>query len=102
MNDPDNENLVSVYTSSNHAIIAVVKSILDEAGIQYNAKGDNLQSTYAINAFPVEFQVMPENAELAKELLKDVEVSEGSMGYGYEEDEDSEDGSGENESNENN
>lgn len=90
MNKEDNENLVSVYTSTNHAIIAVVKSILDEAGIEYLAKGDNLQSTYAINAFPVEFQVMPDDVEFAKELLKDVEVSNGSMGYGYEEREEDE------------
>jgi Putative prokaryotic signal transducing protein len=90
MNDPDNESLVSVYTSTNHAIIAVVKSILDESGIQYFAKGDNLQNTTALNIFPVEFQVMPDDFEFAKELLKDVEVSDRSIDYGNEEDEEGE------------
>jgi hypothetical protein len=85
MNDPDKEKLVSVYTSSNHAIIAVVKSILDEAGIQYLAKGDNLQNTTALSVFPVEFQVMPADVELANELLQDVEVSESIPGEGFEE-----------------
>ena len=75
-NPQDNENLVTVYTTSNHAIIALVKSILDEAGIQYYAKGDNTQAVYAINAFPVEFQVMPENEAFARELLKDVEAGD--------------------------
>ncbi len=75
-NPQDNENLVTVYTTSNHAIIAVIKSILDEAGIQYLAKGDNTQAVYAMNAFPVEFQVMPENESFARELLKDVEAGD--------------------------
>lgn len=75
-NPQDNENLVTVYTTSNHAIIAVIKSILDEAGIQYYAKGDNTQAVYAINAFPVDFQVMPENEAFARELLKDVEAGD--------------------------
>jgi hypothetical protein len=72
----DNElNLVSVYKSDNPAIIALIKSILDEAGIEYFAKDDSIQGLYPINAFPVDFQVMPENEEFAKELLKDVGVS---------------------------
>jgi len=76
MKDEDSENLVTVYQTSNHAIIAVVKSILDEAGIEYYSKGDNMQNIVAIYAFPVEFQVMPENVEFARELLKDVGESE--------------------------
>jgi hypothetical protein len=89
MSNEKDENLVTVYTSTNNAIIALVKSMLDDAGIQYLAKGDNLQDTFAINAFPVEFQVMPADVDAAKELLKDVDVGDGSMGYGYEEGEDS-------------
>lgn len=75
MNNEDSENLVTVYTTGNHAIIALIKSMLDEAEIEYYAKGDNIQNVYAIDAFPVEFQVMPENEEFARALLKDVEVS---------------------------
>ena len=75
MKNEDNENLVTIYKTSNNALIALVKSILDEAEIKYMAKGDNIQSTYSLDVFPVEFQVMPENAEYARELLKDVDES---------------------------
>ena len=75
MNNEDTETLVTVYTSGNNAICALVKSMLDEAGIDYLAKGDNLQSTYPLNAFPVEFQVFSGDVEFARELLKDVEES---------------------------
>lgn len=68
----DAENLVSVYKSDNPAIIALVKSMLDEAGIEYMAKDDDVASVVPINAFPVDFQVMPENEEMARELLKDI------------------------------
>jgi hypothetical protein len=75
MDNEDSESLVTVYTTGNNAIIALIKSMLDEAEIEYYAKGDNLQNVYSIDAFPVEFQVMPVNEEFARELLKDVEVS---------------------------
>ncbi len=75
MNNEDSESLVTVYTTGNQAIIALIKSMLDEAEIDYFVKGDNIQNVYAIDAFPVEFQVMPENKEFALELLKDVEES---------------------------
>jgi hypothetical protein len=75
MYNEDSENLVTVFSSANHAIIAFVKSMLDEAEIQYLAKDDNFQNVYSYYAFPVEFQVMPENEEYARELLKDVEDS---------------------------
>lgn len=86
MND---EFMVSVFKTDNMAIISVVKSILDEAGIKYMAKGDNMQSVIPINAFPVDFQVMPDDVEYAKELL--AEVDENSDWY----DENSPDDSGE-------
>jgi hypothetical protein len=76
MKKEDSESLVSVYKSDNPAIIALIKSMLDEAGIQYMAKGDDIQGVYPINAFPVDFQVMPDDAEYALALLKDVDSSE--------------------------
>ena len=84
MNKEDSESLVTVYTTGNHAIIALIKSMLDEAEIDYYVKGDNIQNVYAIDAFPVEFQVMPENEAFARELLKDVEATGeiGSSGSG--------------------
>ncbi len=86
MND---EFMVSVFKTGNMAIVAVIKSILDEAGIKYMAKGDNMQGVIPINAFPVEFMVMPEDEVYAKELLS--EVDEESDWY----DENSPDDSGE-------
>lgn len=70
MND---EFMVSVFKTDNMAIIAVIKSILDEAGIKYMAKGENMQGIVPINAFPVDFQVMPGDVEYAKELLAEVD-----------------------------
>jgi hypothetical protein len=87
MND---EFMVSVFKTDNIAIIAVIKSILDEAGIKYMAKGDTMQGVYPINIFPVEFMVMPEDEAYAKELLS--EIDEESDWY----DENSPDDSGEN------
>ncbi|MEO8514635.1 MAG: DUF2007 domain-containing protein [Ignavibacteria bacterium] len=72
MNNEDSETLVTVYSISNHAIIALIKSMLDDAEIQYLAKGDNFQNVYSYFAFPVEFQVMAEDEAYAKELLKDI------------------------------
>jgi len=83
------EYLVSVFKTDNMAIIAVVKSILDEAGIKYMAKNENMQSVVPINVFPVDFQVMPNDVDYAKELLS--EVDENSDWYN----EDSPDDSGE-------
>lgn len=72
MSKEDSENLVSVYKTDNPAIIALVKSMLDEGNIQYMAKGDDMAGVYPINAFPVDFQVMPADAEFARTLLKDI------------------------------
>jgi hypothetical protein len=72
MSKEDSENLVSIYKTDNPAIIALVKSMLDEAQIEYMAKDDDVAGVYPINAFPVDFMVMPDNAEFARELLKDI------------------------------
>lgn len=72
MSNLDAENLVSVYKSDNPAIVALVKSILDEANIQYMAKDDDVANIIPTNVFPVDFQVLPENVEYARELLKDI------------------------------
>ncbi len=85
----NDEYMVSVFKTSNMAIVAVIKSILDEAGIRYMAKGDNMQGVIPIGAFPVEFMVMPEDEAYAKELLS--EIDEESDWY----DENSPDDSGE-------
>jgi len=77
----DNERLVTVFETGNEAIVAVVKSLLDEAQIKYLAQGAGVQDLFGVGVIgtgfnpitgPVVFQVMPEDAEYARELLKDV------------------------------
>ena len=80
----DHERLVTVYETGSEGIIAVIKSILDEAGIRYLAKGEGVQDLFGVGVLgtgfnpitgPVEFRVMPEDEEYARELLKDVTES---------------------------
>lgn len=77
----DHEKLVTIFESGNEGIVALVKSILDEAKIRYLVEGEGVQDLFGVGVLgtgfnpitgPVVFQVMPENAEYARELLKDV------------------------------
>lgn len=81
MEAEDKEKLVTVYKTGHHGTIAVIKSILDEAGLEYSVKGEGIQDLIGAGVFgvgfnpitgPVEFQVLEDNVEYAKELLKDV------------------------------
>lgn len=78
----DHERLVTVYETGNEAVVAVIKSILDEAGIRYLAKGEGVQDLFGVGILgtgfnpitgPVQFRVMPEDQEYATELLKDID-----------------------------
>lgn len=77
----DHEKLVTVFETGNEAVVAVVKSILDEAKIKYLAQGEGVQDLFGVGVIgtgfnpitgPVEFKVMPEDEEYARELLKDI------------------------------
>jgi len=79
--DEKNEKLVTVFKTGHQGVIAVIKSILEEAGIQFFAKGENIQNLFALGVLgtgfnpvtgPVEIQVLEEDADYAKELLSDV------------------------------
>jgi hypothetical protein len=81
MSDVDHEKLVTVYRTGHAGVVSVVKSILDEAKIQYLAQGQGVQDLFGVGVLgtgfnpitgPVEFKVMPEDAEYARELLKDI------------------------------
>lgn len=72
--EENTEILVPVFSTDHPGVIAVVKSMLDEAGIQYLVKGDGLQDLFAIGT--VQFFVTPENEEMARALLADVTESE--------------------------
>jgi hypothetical protein len=80
----DHERLVTVFETGHEGLVAVVKSILDEANIRYLAKGEGVQDLFGVGILgtgfnpitgPVEFRVMPEDEEYARELLKDVKES---------------------------
>lgn len=81
METEDKEKLVTVFKTGHHGTIAVIKSILDEAKIEYSVKGEGIQDLIGAGIFgvgynpitgPVEFQVLEENAEYARELLSGV------------------------------
>jgi len=87
--DPKNEKLITVFSTGNHGLIALAKSILDDAKIGYYAKNENSEDLIGIGVVgtgynpvigPIELQVLEENAEEAKRLLK--ELSEGQTGEG--------------------
>lgn len=77
----NHEKLVPVYETGHDGVIAVVKSILDEAQIKYLAEGEGVQDLFGVGVIgtgfnpvtgPVVFKVLPEDEEYARELLKDV------------------------------
>jgi hypothetical protein len=81
METEDKEKLVTVFKTGHHGTIAIVKSILDEAKIEYSVKGEGIQDLIGAGIFgvgynpitgPVEFQVLEDNTEYARELLKGV------------------------------
>jgi hypothetical protein len=77
----DHESLVPVYETGHDGLIAIVKSILDEAQIKYLAEGEGVQDLFGVGVLgtgfnpvtgPVVFKVLPEDADYARQLLKDV------------------------------
>lgn len=80
-NKLDNERAVTIFSTGNEAVESVVKSILDEANIKYVVRGENVENLFGVGVIgtgfnpvtgPIEIQVMPEDVEYARELLKDV------------------------------
>jgi len=78
----DESRLVTVLTTGNQAIIAVAKSLLDDANIKYFAKGEGLQNLFGFGTLgtgfnpivgPIEMQVEEHQAEEAKIILAGLE-----------------------------
>ncbi len=72
---------ITVLESGDPGLLAVAKSLLESAGIQYFAKGEGVQDLFAVgsvgtgfNPFtgPVQLQVAADEAEEAKALLRDL------------------------------
>lgn len=87
MSKPEYVELVTVLSTTDIGLVAVVKSFLEGADIKYFAKGEMLQGLYGIgnigfNALsgPVEIQVRRDDAEDVMALLKDLKQG-GKMMY---------------------
>lgn len=74
-------DLVTVFETGDPALVALAKSLLNSAGIDFAAKGEALQDILGLGRFPsgtnvltgpVAFQVNAEDAEKAKSLLSDL------------------------------
>ena len=69
---------VTVLESSDPALLAIAKSLLDDAGIPYFAKGEGVQDLFGAGRFgtgfnpftgPIELQVSAEDANEAHAIL---------------------------------
>jgi hypothetical protein len=83
--DPDLE-LVTIFETGDPADVLVAKSVLDEEGIEFFAKGEGVQDIFGAGrlgagfntlAGPVRIQVRPEDADAARELLLPLDEDEG-------------------------
>jgi hypothetical protein len=71
---PPDENeqseLVAIYQTHDLSEAVIAKSILDEAGVPYAAKGEMPKELLAIG--PIEILVNSDDADLARKLLQDL------------------------------
>ena len=79
------DDLVTVFETGDPGLIALAKSLLDSAGIEFATKGDALQDVIGLGRFPggsnlvagpVVFQVGPDDAREARSLLRDLQRDE--------------------------
>jgi hypothetical protein len=68
--EENNNFLISVYTTNTRETFLVAKSLLDNAGIEYSTKNENLNYSDSFAA-PFVLEVTQNNIDEAKELLKD-------------------------------
>jgi hypothetical protein len=68
---PDTGGPTTILESGDPAVLAVAKSLLDAAEIEYLAKGEGLQNVLPMGSV-VQLQVAPEDAEDARELLAEL------------------------------
>jgi hypothetical protein len=77
--------LVKVYETGNPALIPVVESLLDDAGIEYMTKNESIQDLFGWGRFPssisyaigpVEFYVREDAADEARAIVETLESPE--------------------------
>ena len=85
MTESDDAALVPVFATGEAALIAVAKSLLEAEGIDYFVRGEGLSDLFGYGRIttynfvlgrPPEFMVREEDAERARELLKDLAAGE--------------------------
>jgi len=83
-NPKERLEFVTVFQTSNEVLVSLAKAILDGENIKYATKGEYVQDLWGAGRFgtgfsplagPVIFEVEKEKAEIAAELLKDLERS---------------------------
>ena len=88
MNKKEFTEYEEVLTTHNAGDQAFLKSLLDSEGITYFIQGEYV-APYRYHALPLRVMVKKEDAEKAREILKDVKLSF-SYGGGYDLDNDKE------------
>jgi len=83
MDRPDAEiQLVKVFETGNPSLIAIAESLLDDAGIDFLTKNQNLQdfiaggrigASYNISMGPAQFWVRADDEDEARSLLHDID-----------------------------
>ena len=68
-----NAKFITVYSTNNHAELALIKSLLNTASINYFITNENFNSLYGVadGLTLMDIKVMDDKVEEAKELLKD-------------------------------
>ncbi len=66
----DYTELVTVFTTGDAGLFMLAKSILEDAGIDYYAKGEKTKELFAAGF--MELQVHPDNADEAIKLIDDM------------------------------
>ena len=76
------DDLVTIFEAGDPGLVALAKSLLDSAGIEFATKGEALQDVLGAGRFPVGsnllagpvvFQVLPEDEAPARALLSDLQ-----------------------------
>ncbi len=85
MKHEDKSYAVTVFESGHEGVIAVAKSMLDEANIEYSVKGEGVENLLGVGVMgtgfnpitgAIQIQVLDDKAEYARELLKDLKDSD--------------------------
>jgi hypothetical protein len=81
---PPEVTLVKVYETGNAAIVPLLESVFDDAGIEYMTKGEGIQELFGFGRFgtglnyvtgPVEFHVRKDDESAARRLIETLDAA---------------------------